>query len=104
EEVRHTLFCEGGVMLIENEVNKLLRELSYTEQAQVHLNGFAVSVHMLEHGSRLALKTPVYYGGNYIPNSVRESLDKRVPFDRLDIPTCLEIDEDDFSVWLTYKG
>lgn len=98
------LFNEGDVMLIEKEINKLLSELSSTEQAQIHLNGFAVSVNMLDHGSRLTLATPVYYGGNYIPKSVRQSLKKKAPFDRLGIATFLEVNEDDFSISLKYKG
>ncbi|WP_041941950.1 hypothetical protein [Waddlia chondrophila] len=91
-------------MLIDKEINRLLQELSHAEQAQIYLNGFAVSVHMLECGSRLTLSTPVYCGGNYIPNSVRESLRKKAPFDRLDIQTFLEIDEEDFSIMLIYQG
>jgi len=91
-------------MLIEKEINRLMRELSHAEQAQIHLNGFAVSVNVLDHGSRLTLTTPVYYGGNYIPKSVRKSLESKAPFDRLGIPTSLEIDEDDFSISLNYNG
>lgn len=98
------LFNEGNVMLIEKQINRLLRELSSTEQAQIHLNGFAVTVNMIDHGSKLLLTTPVYFGGNYIPNSVRSSLRKKAPFDRLGIQTFLEIDEENFSISLHYNG
>lgn len=98
------LLSEGDVMLVEKEINRLLRELSSTEQAQIHLNGFAVAVNMIDHGSKLLLTTPVYFGGNYIPKSVRCSLKKKAPFDRLGLQTSLEIDEDNFSISLHYSG
>lgn len=90
--------------MIEKKINRLLRELSSTEQAQIHLNGFAVTVNMKDHGSKLLLTTPVYFGGNYIPKSVRTSLKKKAPFDRLGLQTSLEIDEESFSINLSYNG
>ena len=101
---KKSLSNEGDVMLIEKEINRLLRELTNTEQAQIHLNGFVVSVNMCDKGSQLLLTTPVYHGGNYIPNSVRCSLNKKAPFNRLEIPTSLEVDEESFSISLKYNG
>jgi hypothetical protein len=98
------LFDEEDVMLIEQEVNRLLSELSQADRAQIHLNGYAVSVNMMDKGSKLGLTTPVYLGGNYIPKSVRGSLNRKVPFDRLAFPTTLVVDEEAFSISLKYVG
>ncbi len=91
-------------MILEKEISKLLSDLASNERSQVCLNGCVVSVNVEDQGKTLLLTTPVYYGGNYIPKSVRSSLKQKAPFDQLRISTSLEIDEDNFSVSLKYRG
>lgn len=90
-------------MLVEKDLNKLLGELSQSSNAKIQLNGFPISIKMIE-SHCLYLTTPVYYGGNYIPKSVRGCVNQKAPFDHLGIKTTLVIDEENFSISLNYRG
>ena len=91
-------------MLKEKEIKKLLSELVHADVAQIHLNGFAITVNIYNQGSKIFLSTPVYFGGNYIPKSVRSCLSRKAPFDRLSIRTNLEVDEENYLVNLKHVG
>lgn len=89
-------------MLLENEIKKLIRELLNADVAKVHLDGFNITIKTCDQRRRIALSTPVYSGGNYIPKSVRHCLSEKNPFSRYAMDTHLEIDENTFSVHLYY--
>lgn len=89
-------------MLLENDIKKLIRELLKTDVANIHLDGFNITIRTCDARQKIALSTSVYSGGNYIPKSVRQCVFGRNPFDRYAMKTHLEIDEDTFSIHLHY--
>lgn len=91
-------------MLIKENMDKLLNKLMSTDSAQIQMNGFAVTLNILDKGPKIFLSTPVYFGGNYIPKSVRGCVSQKAPFDRLNIQTRLEVDEEGFQINLCHEG
>ncbi len=94
----------GAKMLLEHEVKKLLQELGYADVAKIDLGGGSITVKAFDHGKKIFLSTPVYFGGNYIPKSVRSCLKQRAPFESFVIRTTLKVDEDHYSIHLNYIG
>lgn len=92
-------------MLMQNDLKKLFHELAKNEIAHIDLGGSNITMRMIEHASTFALSTPVYFGGNFIPKSVRESLSRKAPFTQVGmIKANLSIDEPNFRIWLNYLG
>lgn len=92
-------------MLVEKEIQKIFQDLVANEQAQIFLSGSDVSVRVFDNSTKISLTTPVYFGGNYIPQSVRSGIVKTPPFERSQaIKTSLAVDEDSFRVFLNYIG
>lgn len=87
-------------MLIDLPLNKLLDRLGCGDVVFVYLNGFNVQVSIVDRQSRIALKTPVYMGYNYIPPSVRGGLSHR--FNESLLRTFLTIDESSYQISLEY--
>ena len=87
---------------VKNVIKKLIRELLKTDVANIHLDGFNITIRTCDARQKIALSTPVYSGGNYIPKSVRHCVSGRNPFERYAMNTHLEIEEDTFSVYLHY--
>lgn len=51
------------------------------------------------------LSTPIYFGADYLPKSVREAAKKTPPFNlHQTLLTSIQIDEEQFRVYLTYSG
>lgn len=95
----------GNIMLVEKEIQKMFQDLVANDQAQIFLSGSDVSVRIFDNSTKISLTTPVYFGGNYIPHSVRSGITKTPPFERNQtIKTSLAIDEDSFRVFLNYIG
>ncbi|MEM1283633.1 MAG: hypothetical protein AAGG81_08780, partial [Chlamydiota bacterium] len=68
-------------------------------------SGSDVSVRVFDNSTKLSLTTPVYFGSNYIPKSVRSGVRKTPPFERTQtINTSLTIDEESYRVFLNYIG
>lgn len=91
-------------MLLDSNLKKLLTELSLGDAAEINLGGGVITVKVLDRGEKLFLTTPVYFGGNYIPKSVRNCLKVRAPFDAPYLHTSMRIDEDNFKIYLNYFG
>ncbi len=91
-------------MLVENDLKRLFDELKLLKSTHFSLNGFNISIKILEHPSKIYLGTTVYFGGNYIPKSVRNCVSRKAPFDHSFINTYLTIDENQFQVALNYTG
>lgn len=91
-------------MLVENDLKKLFDELKLAKSTQFTVNGFNITLKILEYPSKLYLGTPVYFGGNYIPKSVRTCVSQKAPFDKSFIKTYLTIDENQFQIALNFTG
>lgn len=92
-------------MLVEKELQRLFQDLITNEQAQIFLSGSDVTVQIFDNSTKISLTTPVYFGGNYIPNSVRLGIKKSPPFDKdQTIKTTLSVNEESFRVFLHYIG
>lgn len=91
-------------MLIENDIKKLLSDLNHYHVAEISYAGSNLTLKIWEEGRKLSLSAPVYWGGNYIPPSVRACMKKRAPFDEGLIATFLTVDEERFEITLNYVG
>jgi len=91
-------------MIVEKELRKLLHQLVKEEIAQIMLGGSEVTVHVFDNATKIALSSSVYFGGNFIPKSVRNSLNKTPKFASEHIKTYLAADEENFQVSLNYVG
>lgn len=92
-------------MIIKNDLKELFHQLGETsEEAQVTISGVEITLRVFDHASKLSLHASVYFGGNYIPKSVRYSVSKIPPFPMGDLETYLTIDEPQFSIHLNYQS
>jgi len=91
-------------MIREKEVKKLLSELLRTDTAKIDLGGSSVTIKVFDTGRKVFVSTPVYFGGNYIPKSVRNCVKEKAPFNVTYLQTTLTIDEENFSINLNYTG
>lgn len=91
-------------MLVKSDLKRLLSDLAKNRSTQVSFAGSTIMIHVSEENDRLELTTPVYWGGNYLPHSVRNCLTQRAPFDEKIIQTTLTLDEEKFEITLKYKG
>jgi len=91
-------------MIIEKELKKLFHQLVESDLAHIDIMGSSITVRIFDQAHKISLTTPVYNGGNYIPNSVRECIASPAPFDRGNVPTSLTIDEENFQIILHYIG
>lgn len=90
-------------MLIEKDIHKALHQLSEGEAISVPFDGSDITIRFVDEASKLSLSTSVYFGGNYIPPSVRHSL-KNTPAPHPAIRTYLTVDEQHFQINLNYLG
>ena len=91
-------------MLISQELKRALYSINDSKITQFTYAGSVFTLKISEKNNSLQISAPVYWGGNYIPHSVRDCLVKRAPFDEGIIRTSLKIDEDNFSVELHFEG
>lgn len=90
-------------MLAHKELQKVYQNLLSQNYAQLFINGSDITLTIFDDSSKISLTTPVYFGGNYIPNSVRVAIKKHPPFEKYQsIKTSLTINEDDFRIFLNY--
>lgn len=90
-------------MLIQKDLKKIYNQLFKDDVFQISFFGSEITIRVFDSASKLALSTPVYYGGNFIPKSVRHGVMHKFPF-KDDIRTHLNIDEDQFQINLNYLG
>jgi len=92
-------------MTTKSELNKVFKDLKRNEQAQVFLCDSDITISVFDTASKIAFHSPIYFGSNYIPKSVREGIKKSPPFEKLQvIKTYLTVDEPNFRVFLHYLG
>lgn len=91
-------------MIVQKELKRLLKELSNRDSAELTLSFSPIRIRVCDNGSKLALATSVYEGGNYIPKSVRQGIEAKPPFRPSAIRTFLKVDEDHYQVYLNYLG
>lgn len=92
-------------MLIEKALKKIFQDLVTQDNTQVFLSENDVTIRSFDHASKLILTTPVYFGGNYIPQSVRLGINKSPPFEKNQtIKIFFTIDEEHFRIFLNYRG
>lgn len=80
------------------------KRLSLGEMIQLTFDRSDISVRYLEDASTLSLTTPVYFGSNYIPLGVRNSLSHKFSISHPVIKTFLTVNEQDFKIELNYLG
>lgn len=91
-------------MIVEKDLKKLFEELCCHDMGTISISGSPVTVRVFDQGSKLALATEVYNGGNYIPQSVRRCLLQKPPFRPAVIKTYLNVDENNYQISLNYLG
>lgn len=91
-------------MLLEHDIQKMLHRLADGDAIKIALDGSDVIMSFLDQDSKLSLTTSVYYGGNYIPSSVRQCALRLPAFTHSFIKTFLKIDETHFQIYLNYLG
>ncbi len=92
-------------MIVGQDVNKLLRKLLVGNVIQLTLGDSTISMQIIDENSKLVLTTQVYYGGNFIPASVRRCVQKGSYRGMPNfLHTTLVIDEKNFQIFLNYRG
>lgn len=92
-------------MLIDKEIRKIFNQLDDGMPLRIPFEGSEIFVNFIDNATKLCLTSQVYFGGNYIPSSVRRCLSlKTPPFYGYSIPTFLSVDEHRFQINLNYLG
>src|ERR1700733_11563578 len=91
------------IMLKQQELKHLFQGLAKNDVAQIDFGGSNITVR-IDRPSKFSLSTPVYFGGNFIPKSVRQCLSQKVTFRREGMLTNFSVDESNFRVYLNYLG
>ena len=90
-------------MLIQKDLTKVFKQLFHDDIFQISFCGCEITVRVFDSASKLSLSSPVYYGGNFIPQSVRKGALHK--FNQRDlIRTSLVMDEEKFQIDLNYLG
>ena len=91
-------------MIVEKEFRKLVHQLLKEEIAQIVIGNSEVTVHVFDHAMKISLSSTVYFGGNFIPKSVRKCITTTPLFEKGAIKTSLLVDEENFRISLNYLG
>ena len=91
-------------MIVEKEFRKLVHQLVKEEIAKITLGNSEIIVHVLDNATKIFLSSSVYFGGNFMPKSVRKCLTQTPAFDKGTVKTYMTVDEDNFSVSINYLG
>ena len=91
-------------MIVEKEFRKLVHQLVKQEIAQIVLGNSEMTVHVLDNATKISLSSTVYFGGNFIPKSVRKCIVQTPSFDRGLIKTSFNIDEENFRISINFLG
>ncbi len=90
-------------MVVQQEVQKLLHSLVIRESSMITIGSSEILVRLINKGDKVLLTTPVYYGGNYIPQKVREAATERRLIQSELISAELVINQDKFEIYLEYS-
>jgi hypothetical protein len=91
-------------MIVEKEFRKLVHQLVKEEVAQIVLGHSEITVHVFDNAAKISLASTVYFGGNFIPKSVRRCMSQSLAFQKGHIKTFFNIDEENFRITLNYIG
>lgn len=91
-------------MIVEKELRKLLHQLVKEDIATITLGGSEVTVHVFDNNTKIFLSSSVYFGGNFIPKSVRNCLNTVPSFMKGHLKTNFSVDEENFHISLNYLG
>lgn len=91
-------------MIVEKDFRKLIHTLLKEEIAKISLGNSEVVVHVFDNATKISLSTSIYFGGNYIPKSVRNCLNQTPAFAIGHMQTFHNIDEENFEVTLNFIG
>lgn len=91
-------------MLVTKELKKLFQQLLQEEVAHITVGGSDITIRIFDKATQFSLSTEVYFGGNFIPKSVRACSQKQAPFARIPVKTFITIDETTFRIYLNYLG
>ena len=92
-------------MIVERDFRRLVHQLIKEEIAQIVLGNSEVTVHVFDNSTKISLAAEVYFGGNFISQSVRKCLTARPSFlSGPHIQTSFTVDEENFRVVLNYLG
>ncbi len=91
-------------MIVEKELRKFIHQLVKEEVAKINLGNSELTVHVLDNTTKIALSSTVYFGGNYIPKSVRQCLTRKPSFEIDHIKTYHTLDEENCNITLNYLG
>lgn len=92
-------------MAIAKEFKKVFQQLMHDSVAHIAVGGSDITIRIFDNATKYSLSTEVYFGGNFIPKSVRTSLEKKVSFSRdASVKTFLSVDEKNFRIYLNYLG
>lgn len=92
-------------MTIAKEFKKIFQQLMQDSVAHMVVGGSDITIRVFDNGAMFSLSTEVYFGGNFIPKSVRACITKQPPFMRnSSIKTFLTVDEKNFHIYLNYLG
>lgn len=89
-------------MIIEKEIKRLVLDLSMHNHTEVELSGFTIAIDSYDQGSWVSLTTTIYTGGDYIPPSVRRSVNDKPLFLRGAINAEPKLFEETFQIKLSY--
>ena len=92
------------MLKVQQDFQKVLIRLAHGDNVTLAFDGSDIHARFVEDASKLALTTPVYMGGNYIPKGVRKGLSEKLSMGRPTIPTFLTVDEQQFQISLNYLG
>lgn len=87
-------------MLMNKEIRKIFSDILHNKHVELSLMGSVITAEPEE--KNIHLSAPVYWGGNYIPQSVRECLKQRLPYDHSTIRTFLTVSEEKFEITLNF--
>jgi hypothetical protein len=91
-------------MIVEKDFRKLVHQLVKEEIAQIIVGNSEVTVHVLDNATKISFSSTVYFGGNFIPKSVRRCITQIPSFVRGQMKTSFTVDEESFRITLNYLG
>lgn len=95
-------------MPIVNEYRKIFQQLMQDSVAQITVGGINITIRIYDNARKFSLVTEVYFGGNFIPKSVRDCISKQPKFSKESpkdlIKTYPTMDEKNFRIYLNYLG
>jgi hypothetical protein len=91
-------------MIAQKELNKLFSHLRKNPLAQIEIDGSLITIQFHQNEGKFSLHTSVYFGGNYIPSSVRKCLNDKPPFNTQALRTYLSVIEEKYEILLNFVG